>query len=488
MMTFEQFQVLAQEHTAIPVYRKVLADLLTPVSAYMRLAKQYHPAVLLESVEAGRQFARYSYICIDPRINVSHMAGVTTIREGSEERDTREPFLAILRHYLTGYQVPRLEGVPDFSGGWVGYLGYEAITWEENIPVHPPTAESTPDAIFMLFETVMAFDHLKQEIIICHTQRINIDQPLRPQYDAALAVVDEVGAALHADIDYQTPLETKKSEMTSNMTPAQFMAAVEQARELIFAGDIYQLVLSQRFERVTSVEPLTLYRALRNVNPSPYMFFFDLDGYSIIGASPELLVKVDQGIMEIRPIAGTRPRVKDEREDRRLAEDRLADEKELAEHLMLVDLGRNDVGRVCRYKSVSVKEFMVVERYSHVMHIVSHIRGELQEGKDVFEALMAGFPAGTLPGAPKIRAMEIIHELEPSRRGIYAGAIGYMDFNHNLNTGVTIRTLLLKDGVASFQSGAGIVADSDPKTEYEESVSKAEAIMRAVDFAERGLQ
>ncbi len=487
-MTFEQFQVLAQEHTAIPVYRKVLADLLTPVSAYMRLAKYYRPAVLLESVEAGRQFARYSYICIEPRISVSHKTGITTIREGSQERDTTEPFLATLRHYLTDYQVPQLEDIPSFCGGWVGYLGYEAVTWEEDIPVHPATAGDTPDAIFMLFETVMAFDHLKQEIVICHTQRIDPDQPLRPQYDAALAVVDQVGEALHADIDYQTPIKTNQSELTSNLSPGQFMAAVEQAREYIFAGDIYQLVLSQRFERATSVEPLTLYRALRNVNPSPYMFFFDLDGYSIIGASPELLVKVDQGVMEIRPIAGTRPRGKDEREDSRLAEDLLADEKELAEHLMLVDLGRNDVGRVCRFNSVSVKEFMVVERYSHVMHIVSHIRGELQEGKDVFEALMAGFPAGTLTGAPKIRAMEIIHELEPSRRGIYAGAIGYMDFNHNLNTCVTIRTLLLKDGVASFQSGAGIVADSDPKTEYEESVSKAEAIMRAVDFAERGLQ
>ena len=488
MMTFEQFQTLAQDHTAIPVYRKVLADLLTPVSAYMRLAQHYHPAVLLESVEGGKQFTRYSYICIEPRITVSHRDGTTTIRDGASERDTPEPFLPTLRHFLADYQVPQLENIPSFCGGWVGYLGYETVIWEEDIPVHPPTAEDIPDAVFMLFDTVMAFDHLKQEIIVFHTPRIDPDQPLRPQYDRALAVIDQVGEALHADIDYQTPVKTKKSELTSNMSPEQYMAAVEQAREFIFAGDVYQLVLSQRFERATSVEPLTLYRALRNVNPSPYMFFFNLDGYSIIGASPELLVKVEQGFMEIRPIAGTRPRGKDEREDSRLAEDLLADEKELAEHLMLVDLGRNDVGRVSRLGSVSVDEFMVVERYSHVMHIVSHVRGELQNGKDVFEALMAGFPAGTLTGAPKIRAMEIINELEPSRRGIYAGAIGYMDFNHNLNTCVTIRTLLLKDGVASFQSGAGIVADSDPKTEYEESVSKAEAIMRAVDLAERGLQ
>lgn len=494
-MNFEQFQVLAQNHSAVPVYRKVLADLLTPVSAYMRLAGHYSSPLLLESVEGGRQFARYSYICLDPRVIVTHAAGTTTVQQGPQRRvpegpirKTGAPFLSILRESLAEYEVPHLDEIPDFCGGWVGYLGYETTSWVEDVPVHPAQDRDIPDAVFMLFETVMVFDHLKQEVIVCHTRRVDRDQPLRPQYEAALAVVNQVGEALHTDIDYHTPPVTGKSRLESNLSKQQFMAAVERAKDYIFAGDIFQLVLSQCLQRSTRVEPLTLYRALRNINPSPYMFFLNLDGFAIIGASPELLVKVEKGTMEVRPIAGTRPRGRDAAEDARLAEDLLADEKERAEHLMLVDLGRNDVGRVCRFKSVSVEEFMVVEHYSHVMHIVSDIRGVLADGRDVFDALLSGFPAGTVTGAPKIRAMELIHELEPDRRGIYAGTVGYMDFHGNLNTCIVIRTMLMKDGVVSFQSGAGIVADSDPEREYEETMSKAEAIMQAVDFAERGLQ
>ena len=490
-MNFEQFQALAQDHTAVPVYRKVLADLLTPVSAYMRLAEHYRPAVLLESVEGGPTaggFARYSYICLAPRVIVSHTAGTTTIRQGPEHHKTRTSFLTLLREMLAEYDVPHLDEIPDFCGGWVGYLGYETTAWVEEVPIYPAQDRDIPDAVFMLFETVMAFDHLKQEVIVCHTRKVDRDQPLRPQYDAALAVVDQVGEALHTEIDYQTPPVTGKSELESNLSREQFMSAVEKAKDYIFAGDIFQLVLSQRFQRTTRVESLTLYRALRNINPSPYMFFINLDDFAIIGASPELLVKVEQGTMEVRPIAGTRSRGADAAEDARLAEDLLADEKERAEHLMLVDLGRNDVGRVCRFKSVSVKEFMIVEQYSHVMHIVSDVRGVLADGRDVFDALLAGFPAGTVTGAPKIRAMELIHELEPTRRGIYAGSVGYIDFHGNLNTCIVIRTMLMKDGVVSFQSGAGIVADSDPEREYEETIDKAEAIMQAVDFAERGLQ
>ena len=487
-MNFKQYQALAQRHTAVPVYRKVLADLLTPVSAYMRLAGHYPPAVLLESVEGGRQFARYSYICLDPRVIISHTAGTTTIQQGPKRHKTGTPFLSLLREMLAEYDVPRLDEIPDFCGGWVGYLGYETAAWMEKVPVHPAQDGDIPDAVFMLYETVMAFDHLKQEVIVCHTRKVDRDQPLRPQYDAALAVVDQVGDALHTDIDYQTPPVIGKSKLEPNISKRQYMAAVERAKDYIFAGDIFQLVLSQCFQRVTEVEPLTLYRALRNINPSPYMFFLNLDGFAIIGASPELLVKVEQGTMEVRPIAGTRPRGQDGDEDARLAEDLLADEKERAEHLMLVDLGRNDVGRVCRFKSLSVEEFMVVECYSHVMHIVSDIRGELSTGKDAFDALLSGFPAGTVTGAPKIRAMELIHEMELTRRGIYAGTVGYIDFHGNLNTCIVIRTMLMNNGVVSFQSGAGIVADSDPEREYEETIHKAGAIMEAVDFAERGLQ
>ena len=488
MITFEQFEVLAKTYSAIPVYRKVLADLLTPVSAYMRLARHYRPAVLLESIEGGRQYTRYSYVCVDPRMIVIHSDDITTIQQGQEKRLSDEPVLAILRKGLADYKVPPVQEIPDFCGGWVGYLGYETVAWVERVPVHPSEDHDIPDAIFMLFETVMAFDHLKQEVIVCHTQHIDHGLSLKEQYESALAVINHVGDALHTDIDYQTPPVTGKSQLKPQMSRSQFMASVNRAKDHIYAGDVFQLVLSQCFQRSTQVESLTLYRALRNINPSPYMFFFDLEQFAIIGASPELMVKVEKDQMEVRPIAGTRPRGATREEDARLAEELLADEKERAEHLMLVDLGRNDVGRVCRFKSVAVTEFMAVERYSHVMHIVSDIRGELRQGIDAMEALLAGFPAGTVTGAPKIRAMELIHELEPTRRGIYAGTVGYIDFHGNLNTCIAIRTMLLKDGVVSFQSGAGIVVDSDPQKEYDETVSKAEAVMQAVDFAERGLE
>ncbi len=502
-MKYEQFKTYAKNYSAVPVYRRVLADLLTPVSAYMRLARHYRPAVLLESVEGGRQYARYSYICLEPRSIITCTGNTITIRQGAKGNDRETPpeilsfdkstreagncFLSLMRDALAEYQLPQIEGIPEFCGGWVGYLGYETTAWVEDVPVHPPCEHDLPDAIFMLFETVMVFDHLKQEVIICHTRRVDRNQPLRLQYEAALAVADRVGESLHTDIDYQTPPVTGVSQLQLEISRSQYIKAVEQAKEHIYAGDVFQLVLSQRLQRSTHVDPLTLYRALRNINPSPYMFFLDFNEFAVIGASPELMVKVEKGHMELRPIAGTRPRGHDDNEDAHLAEDLLADEKERAEHLMLVDLGRNDVGRVCRFKSVSVKEFMVVERYSHVMHIVSDIQGTLTEGKDVFDALLAGFPAGTVTGAPKIRAMELINELEPSRRSIYAGTVGYIDFHSNLNTCIVIRTMYLKDGVVTFQSGAGIVADSDPAREYEETISKAEAAMQAVDFAERGL-
>ncbi len=487
-MDFEQFAILAGEYTAVPVYRKVLADLLTPVSAYLRLAQAFKPTVLLESVEGGRQFARYSYICIMPCRRLVHTAGVTYLEDDNGRSKSAAPFLTVMKEQLADYRVPDLEEVPSFCGGWVGYLGYETVRWAEDIPIYQAKDGDIPDAVFLLFETVMTFDHLKQEIIITHTTRIDRDRPLEGQYRAALAVVDQVGETLHTDIDYQTPAVETGSELSANMTQSQFMASVERTREYIFAGDVFQLVLSQSFQRATAADPLTIYRALRNINPSPYMFCLQLEDFAIVGASPELLVKVDEGTVVIRPIAGTRPRGRDRVEDGRLAEELLADEKERAEHLMLVDLGRNDVGRVSRLNSVRVHEFMKVEYYSHVIHLTSDVRGQLDDDYDIFDALLAGFPAGTVTGAPKIRAMELIHELEPGRRGIYSGALGYADFHGNLNTCLTIRTLLHQDGVVSFQSGAGIVADSDPAREYDETLSKAQAIMQAVDFAERGLQ
>ena len=488
-MNYAAFETHAHNASAVTVYRKVLADLLTPVSAYMRLSQANLPALLLESVEGGQQVARYSTIGINPRQLLRHEKGRTVLVQDGVESVIDAPYLDALRELGSAYQLPRRDDLPPFTAGLIGYFGYETIQWLEDVPVHGAGENDLPDALFMLIDTMMVFDHLKQEIIICHTPLLRPGEPLRPQYEAALAKVDALGELLHTDIDYQTPtVPGAAGQMTSNFTPESFRAAVEKSKDYIQAGDVYQVVLSQRFERTTQVSPLTLYRALRNINPSPYMFLLEFPDFAIIGASPEILVKVDHGVVEIRPIAGTRRRGKDRQEDVRLAEELLADEKERAEHVMLVDLGRNDVGKVSEFGSVNLTEFMVVEQYSHVMHIVSDVRGRLRPDVDDLDALFAGFPAGTVSGAPKIRAMEIIYELEPTRRGIYAGAVGYRDFYGNLNTCIAIRTLVMKDGVVRFQSGAGIVADSKPDREFEETLDKAEAIMSAVDLAERGLK
>ena len=366
-------------------------------------------------------------------------------------------------------------------------MGYESITWVEDIPIYKQDELQCPDALFMLFHELIAFDHLQNQIILFSNVQIENGMDLEQAYTDANLCIDEMGEDLHTDIDYQTPARLEQSKLHSNFTQAKFEDAVQKAKENIKAGDVFQLVLSQCFRRQTSVDPLTMYRALRSINPSPYMFNLKLNDFDIIGASPELLVKVEDDEIEIRPLAGTRQRGENAEADKLLADDLLKDEKERAEHLMLVDLGRNDVGRAAEFDSVNVKEFMVVEYYSHVMHIVSDVRGKLRKGKDVFDALYSGFPAGTLTGAPKIRAMEIIHDLEPSRRGVYSGAIGYFDFTGDMNTCIAIRTMVMKDGTVYFQSGAGIVYDSDPKKEFEETVNKAKAINSAIDLAENGL-
>ncbi|MED5219211.1 MAG: chorismate-binding protein, partial [Candidatus Neomarinimicrobiota bacterium] len=346
---------------------------------------------------------------------------------------------------------------------------------------------NVPDAVFMLFEDIIAFDHLKGTALVISNVNVNHDSDMEPQFDQAHRRIDTIGELLHTDIDYQTPVKVAQSRVLSNLDQNTFEAAVLKAKEYIRDGEIFQLVLSQCFQRQTTVKPETLYRALRTINPSPYMFHLKLIDFDIIGASPELLVKVDDGTVEIRPIAGTRHRGNTEAEDIAMAESLINDEKECAEHLMLLDLGRNDVGRISEFGSVTVPENMVIENYSHVMHIVSDVMGKLANDKDSFDALMSGFPAGTVTGAPKIRAMEIIHELEPDRRDVYSGAVGYFDFAGNVNTCIAIRTMIMKDQTVYFQSGAGIVHDSDPTKEYEETVNKAKAVMAAIDFAENGL-
>jgi len=486
-MKLKEFKELATNFQTVPVYKRVLADLLTPISAFMKLAKNSEYAFILESVEGGEQYTRYSFIGRDPKqIIKSEKNKVYTKSDGDWEL-VNEEFLPYVRDLHKSYKAPKLDTLPSFSGGIVGYLGYESITWIEDIPIYEDDELDTPDAVFMLFEELIAFDHLKNQIILFSNVQINDGINLEEIYENALQKIDKMGEDLHEDIDYQSPGVTGGSEIESNFSQQDFEASVITAQEYIKSGDIFQLVLSQRFKRQTDASPETIYRALRTINPSPYMFHLKLADIDVIGASPELLVKVEDEEIEIRPIAGTRKRGKTPKEDSKLADDLLQDEKERAEHLMLVDLGRNDVGRAAEYDSVLVHEFMKVEYYSHVMHIVSDVRGQLKKDKDVFDALYSGFPAGTLSGAPKIRAMEIINELEPNRRGIYSGAIGYFDFAGDMNTCIAIRTMVMKDDAIYFQAGAGIVYDSDPQKEYEETIIKASAINSAIDFAENGL-
>ncbi|NQU66936.1 MAG: anthranilate synthase component I [Candidatus Marinimicrobia bacterium] len=486
-LTFKNFQDLAKRYQTVPVYKHILADLLTPVAAWVHLTQKSEYAFLLESVIKGSQYTRYSYVGINPNKILVHQYGQTSITENGNTTETDKPFIDILRETQAEYNIAKLPGIPTFTGGLVGYLGYETIAWIENIPVHDKSALDVPDAVFMLFEDMIAFDHLKGSAVFISNVNVNLDGDLKAQFDNAHARIDEMGKKLHSDLDYQTPPCVVQSQLSSNFEPKSFESAVLKAKDYIRKGDIYQLVLSQRFNRQTAVEPVTLYRALRTINPSPYMFHLKLRDFDIIGASPELMVKVDNGVVEVRPIAGTRLQGETEVENKAIAHDLINDEKECAEHLMLVDLGRNDVGRVSEFGSVTIPEYMVIENYSHVMHIVSSVKGKLAADKDPFDALMSGFPAGTVTGAPKLRAMEIIHELEQDRRDIYSGAVGFFDFAGNVNTCIAIRTMVMKDQTVYFQSGAGIVHDSDPTKEYEETINKAKAIMAAIDFAENGL-
>jgi len=487
-LTYKEFQdLVSQGCETIPVYKRILADLLTPVAAWVHLSKKADYAFLLESVEKGNQYSRYSYVGINPQKILMHKDGKTTITENGVSINVNTPFLDLLRETQSQYNMMKLPGIPSFTGGLVGYLGYETIAWIEDIPTHTDTPMDVPDSVFMLFEDMIAFDHLKGSALVISNINVDSTRDLKEQFDAAHQRVDLIGESLHSDVDFQTPVRVEKSEVSSNFNQDSFESAVLKAKEHIVEGDVFQLVLSQRFERQTLVEPTTLYRALRTINPSPYMFHLKIKDFDIIGASPELLVKVEDGTVEIRPIAGTRQRGGTEEEDKVLADDLINDEKECAEHLMLLDLGRNDVGRVAEFGSVTIPENMVIENYSHVMHIVSDVKGKLAKDKDPFDALMSGFPAGTVTGAPKIRAMEIIHDLEPDRRDIYSGAVGFFDFTGNVNTCITIRTMIMKNDTVYFQSGAGIVHDSDPTKEFEETVNKAKAIMAAIDFAENGL-
>ena len=486
LTTFEEFRELAQRGTFVPVYKEIVADLLTPVSAFLKIAEHSDYAFLLESVEGGEQVGRYSFLGKDPFLILRSRGSKTILDRAGQTSESDKPFIATLRELMAGFHSPFVPGLPRFTGGAVGYLGYDAAAWFEPVRLQDG-AEPDDEAGFMLFDTVLAFDHVRHRILIIANARITGDEDLESLYQFARAKIDFLERELERPLSKSVPRDARPIEVTSNVSRDEFESMVRTAKEHIAAGDIYQVVLSQRFETALAADPFTVYRALRHVNPSPYMYFLRLGDRSIVGSSPEMLVRVEGHNVQTHPIAGTRPRGRNEEEDIRLAEELKRNEKERSEHVMLVDLGRNDVGRVSAYGTVKVPRYMALERYSHVMHLVSVVEGKLSEDHDRLDALVACFPAGTVSGAPKVRAMEIIAELENRRRGVYAGAVGYLDFAGNLDFCITIRTVQIEHGHAYVQAGAGIVADSNPAAEYEETRDKARAVIRALEIAQAGL-
>ena len=487
--TFEDFVDLAKRATFVPVVKELVADLLTPVSAFLKVAEHSDYAFLLESVEGGEHVGRYSFLGKDPFLILRGRNGQTVMERAGVTTDADTPFVDTLRELMNSFQSPFVPGLPRFTGGAVGYFGYETAAWFE--PTAAREGASAPadhdDAGFMVFDTVLAFDHVQHRILLIANARISPDEELRSLYQFACAKIEFLESELERALSLKRPKGGETVTLTPNMSQEAYEAIVRRAKEYIAAGDIYQVVLSRRFEAEVSVDAFTVYRALRHVNPSPYMFFIRMGERSIVGASPEMLVRVEGRHAVTHPIAGTRRRGATDEEDMRLADELKRNEKERAEHVMLVDLGRNDIGRVCDYGTVRVPTFMALEKYSHVMHMVSVVEGQLAEGRDRLDALVSCFPAGTVSGAPKVRAMQIINELEPSRRGLYAGAVGYLDFAGNLDFCIAIRSILLEHGKAYIQSGGGIVADSNPTAEFEETRDKARAMIRALELAQAGL-
>jgi len=483
---FPAFAAHATRGNIVPVSKVLTADLETPVSAYLKLAAKSRYSFLLESVEGGEKIGRYTFLGADPFLIVEATGDRIRLHRNGKTKRFRGDIFEVLRQTAGEFVPAGNEGLPPFSAGAVGYAGYDLVQMIE--PRVPPFAKDDlhiPDAIFLFFSTLLAFDHVKHQIhVIANVLCDEWKGELKKGYSDACRRIAKVEKILAGPLKLpRSSTSTDPVKVKSNIGEKRYCEAVEAAKEYILAGDIFQVVLSQRLEMKPEVDPFQIYRALRMVNPSPYMFYLHLDETVILGSSPEMLVKVEGDRVEYRPIAGTRPRGKTEAEDRELAKELLEDEKELAEHVMLVDLGRNDVGRVSEYGSVHVPEFEIIEYYSHVMHIVSSVLGRLRPDKDAFDTLKACFPPGTVSGAPKVRAMEIIAELEPTRRGIYSGSVMYLDFSGNLDSCIAIRTMLARKNKAYIQVGAGIVADSVPEREWEETMSKAGALLKAVEKA-----
>jgi len=470
--TLQEAKKLKKQGNLVPVYREINADLDTPVSAYLKIARGDH-SFLLESVEGGERLARYSFLGTEPSLIIS--------TGGDNPTDP----LKLIEDEFKKYKPVPIEGLPRFHGGMVGYLSYEVARYFEKLPSPENDPVSLPESVMMLADTLLIFDHLTHVIkVVAH---VRLDGDVESEYSRAIDKIDSLAERLQKPVEVKESQPAGKATVTeSNLTQAEYEEIVERARKYIYDGDIIQVVPSQRLSRRTEASPFAIYRALRSLNPSPYMYYLHLGDFYIVGTSPELLVRVEDGVVSNHPIAGTRPRSRDSKEDRALEEELKNDEKERAEHIMLVDLARNDVGRISQPGTVEVTQFMDIERYSHVMHLVSHVQGKLRGGFTQFDAMRACFPAGTVSGAPKIRAMEIIAELEPDKRGPYAGAVGYFDFSGNMDTAIAIRTIVIKDGVAYVQAGGGVVADSVPDKEYQESLNKAQALLTAIENAEAG--
>lgn len=490
--SYEQFKANTRLGNLIPVYREILADTETAVSAFLKIGGEEY-AFLLESVQGGEKWARYSFLGRHPSLVIRTKGReAEVLRSGSppEKRVISDP-LNLVKEILTTYRPVKVEGLPRFFGGMVGYLAYDAVRFFETLPDLTEDDLALPDVLFLLTDTLLIFDNLSHRIQVVSNAFVSDTAPstVHAAYDLALSKIEALVADLCKPLDRPLipPVPSRSSEVKSTFSREEFCQAVRTCKDYVGAGDIIQAVLSQRLEVKTLAQPFDVYRALRIINPSPYMYFLRLGSFSLAGSSPEVLVRLEERQIDLRPIAGTRPRGRDEPEDFTMATELLEDPKERAEHIMLVDLGRNDVGRVSVPGSVEVNELMVIERYSHVMHIVSNVRGQLAEGQDAFDLLRASFPAGTVTGAPKIRAMEIIEEQEPVKRGPYAGAIGYVSFSGNMDTCITIRTILFAKERAWIQVGAGIVADSEPEREYQETLNKAAAMLRAIEMTEGGL-
>jgi anthranilate synthase component 1 len=487
MITLQEFEQFAGTYTVIPLVETMLADLHTPVSIYLTLRSNLSHSFLLESVEPDEKIGRYSFVGTDPLMLIKAKGDVIEIESGKKKEQRRGKVIDVLEEYSQQYRNVAIREQQGFAGGFLGYYGYDRVQEIENVPIHPTAKDDVPDAMFGLFHVVVKFDHLHQLMTVTSNCIIDKQRPLEEQYHEGKRKLESIFVQLGKSPSTENTFQCDSSLVEQASDREAFCSSVRRAKEYIHDGDIFQVVLSRRIQLPFSGDPFPVYRALRIINPSPYLFYLDFKSVKLIGSSPEVLVRVQNNIASVMPIAGTRKRGKTPEDDAQLAEELLSDQKELAEHVMLVDLGRNDIGRVSEFGSVQVSVFKRLKRFSHVMHIVSEVQGKLREKASSLDALRACFPAGTVSGAPKVRAMEIIHELEPVRRGIYAGAVGYLGFDGALDTCIAIRTIVAANGMLTIQAGAGIVADSVPELEYKETENKAQALLDALNAASNGL-